>query len=47
MAVKDIEYYKQQDGRDILKVIFNPTKNFPNGVTYVDAWKRADDKVKK
>lgn len=37
MAVQNIEHYRQQDGRDILKVIFNPTKNFPNGVTYVDA----------
>ena len=38
MSVQDIEYYRQQDGRDILKVTFKPTKNFPNGGAYVDAY---------
>ena len=37
MSVQNIEYYTQKDGRKILKVILTPTKNFPNGVTYVDA----------
>ena len=37
MAVQNIEYYRQQDGRDILKVTFNPTKSVSTGVTYVDA----------
>lgn len=38
MSVQDIAYYRQQDGRDILKVTFKPTKNFPNGGAYVDAY---------
>lgn len=37
MAVQDIKYYRQQNGKDIFKVTFKPTKNFPDGVTYVDA----------
>lgn len=45
MSVQDIAYYRQQDGRDILKVTFKPTKNFPNGVGYVDAY--FEDLIKK
>lgn len=36
MAVQRIEYYTQQDGRKILKVILKPTKKYPNGYFYVD-----------
>lgn len=38
MAVKEIEYYTQKDGREILKVILNPTKKYPNGYFYVDRY---------
>lgn len=38
MAVKDIEYYRQQNGRDILKVITKPTKSHPDGYFYVDRY---------
>ena len=37
MAVDSITKYRQLDGKDILKVTFKPTRNFPNGVAYVDA----------
>lgn len=37
MAVQRIEYYTQQDGRQILKVILKPTKKYPNGYFYTDA----------
>lgn len=38
MAVQRIEYYTQQDGRKILKVILKPTKKHSNGSWfYIDA----------
>lgn len=37
MAVQKIEEYKQANGVDILKVILEPTKKFPNGYFYAPA----------
>lgn len=39
MSVKEIEYYTQKDGREILKVILNPTPKYPQEMCfYVDMY---------